>query len=120
VYIPKIIGSPLRPIQAASLAVGLGQGLALARGRLTKHAVKQVDRLLSNRGVDVDALLCRIFDQPAIGIGLEAERQVAPQVTATLPLVSLHGADPLADAVAFDFGHGTRLAEKGQMTISHV
>ena len=33
------------------------QGLALARGRRTKHAVKQVDRLLSNQGIDVDDLL---------------------------------------------------------------
>jgi hypothetical protein len=45
-------------IESASLAVGMiGQGLALARGRLTKHAVKQVDRLLSNPGIDVGALL---------------------------------------------------------------
>ncbi len=51
-------GATLGAIQSASLAVGLiGQGLALARGRLTKHAVKQVDRLLSNQGIDVDALL---------------------------------------------------------------
>ncbi|MGH8644175.1 MAG: hypothetical protein ACREX4_06850 [Gammaproteobacteria bacterium] len=31
----------------ASLAIhAIGQGLAQARGKLTKHAVKQVDRLL--------------------------------------------------------------------------
>ena len=54
----SLTGATLRAIQSASLAVGLiGQGLALARGRLTKHAVKQVDRLLSNQGIDVDALL---------------------------------------------------------------
>ena len=47
----------LGAIQSASLAVGLiGQGLALARGQLTEHAVKQVDRLF-NQGIDVDALL---------------------------------------------------------------
>ena len=39
---------------AASLAVALiGQALAQARGLVTKHAVKQVDRLLSNNGIDV-------------------------------------------------------------------
>jgi hypothetical protein len=39
---------------SASLAVhAIGQGLAHARGLITKHAVKQVDRLLSNRGIDV-------------------------------------------------------------------
>jgi hypothetical protein len=43
----------LGAIQSASLAVGLiGQGPALARRRLTKHAVKQVDRLLSNEGIE--------------------------------------------------------------------
>src|SRR4051794_33699642 len=39
---------------AASLAVALiGQALAQARGLKTKHAIKQVDRLLSNEGIDV-------------------------------------------------------------------
>jgi len=32
-------------------------GFALARGRATKHAVKQVDRLLSNPGTEVDDVL---------------------------------------------------------------
>lgn len=41
-------------ITSASLAVhAIGQGLAHARGLLSKHAIKQVDRLLSNRQVDV-------------------------------------------------------------------
>ena len=31
----------------------VGRGLAQAMGTLTKHGVKQVDRLLSNQGVDV-------------------------------------------------------------------
>ncbi len=38
----------------ASLAVAMiGQALAQARGLATKHAIKQVDRLLSNNGIDV-------------------------------------------------------------------
>ena len=38
----------------ASLAVSMiGQALAQARGLVTKHAVKQVDRLMSNAGIDV-------------------------------------------------------------------
>ena len=38
----------------ATLAVAMiGQALAQARGLLPKHAIKQVDRLLSNRGIDV-------------------------------------------------------------------
>ena len=56
--VKSLAGATLGAIQSASLAVSLiGQGLALARGRLTKHAVKQVDRLLSNQGIDVDDLL---------------------------------------------------------------
>ena len=38
----------------ASLAVSIiGQSLAQARGLLSKHAIKQVDRLLSNQGIVV-------------------------------------------------------------------
>lgn len=50
----SLAGATLGAIESASLAVAMiGQGLALARGRLTK----QVDRLLSNPGIGVDALL---------------------------------------------------------------
>ena len=42
-------------LTSASLAVrAIGQGLAHARGTLSKHAVKQVDRLLSNRAIELD------------------------------------------------------------------
>jgi hypothetical protein len=45
-------------IQAASLSVyAIGQALAIARGTKGKHGVKQVDRLLSNKGIDVWHLL---------------------------------------------------------------
>jgi len=38
----------------ASLAVVvIGQALAQARGLVTKHAIKHVDQLLSNQGIDV-------------------------------------------------------------------
>ena len=41
-------------LTSASLAVhAIGQGLAQAMGKLREHGVKQVDRLLSNQGVDV-------------------------------------------------------------------
>lgn len=44
-------------LRGASLAVSaIGMGLALAKGLNTKHAVKQVDRLFSNRGVQVNEL----------------------------------------------------------------
>ena len=48
----SLAGATLGVIASASLAVAMiGQGLALARGRLTKHAIKQVDSLLSNRAL---------------------------------------------------------------------
>ena len=43
-------------LTSASLAVhAIGQGLAHAQGTLAKHGVKQVDRLLSNQGIEVSA-----------------------------------------------------------------
>jgi len=42
-------------MQAATLAVSaIGRALAQAQGLEPKHAIKQVDRLLSNKGIDVD------------------------------------------------------------------
>lgn len=53
----SLAGATLGVIQTASLAIGvIGRGLALARGRLTKHAIKQVDRMLSNPGIDLDVV----------------------------------------------------------------
>ncbi|MEE3503834.1 hypothetical protein [Acidiphilium acidophilum] len=53
----SLAGATLGVIETASLAIGaIGQGLALARGRLTKHAIKQVDRMLSNPGIDLDVV----------------------------------------------------------------
>lgn len=56
----SLANATLGVIAGASLAVGaIGQGLALARGLSTKHATKQVDRLLSNIGIDIDDTLRR-------------------------------------------------------------
>ena len=50
----SLANATLGVLCSASLAVhAIGQGLAHARGLITKHAVKQVDRLLSNPGIDV-------------------------------------------------------------------
>ena len=50
----SMANATLGVLSSASLAVhAIGQGLAHARGLITKHAVKQVDRLLSNSGIDV-------------------------------------------------------------------
>ena len=46
----SLAGATLGVMQSASLAVAL---IGQARGLITKHAIKQVDRLLSNNGIDV-------------------------------------------------------------------
>jgi len=52
--IASLANATLGIMTGTSLAVSMiGQSLAQARGLLTKHAVKQVDRLLSNQGIDV-------------------------------------------------------------------
>ena len=52
--IDALAGATLGVMAGASLAVAMiGQAVAQARGLVTKHAIKQVDRLLSNNGIDV-------------------------------------------------------------------
>ena len=54
----SLANATLGVVRTGSLAVHtIGQGLAAARGLKTKHAVKQVDRLLSNPGINLDAIL---------------------------------------------------------------
>ena len=101
--VKSLAGATLGAIQSASLAVGLiGQGLALARGRLTKHAVKQVDRLLSNQGIDVDDLLGHwvpyvVGKRDSITVAMDwTEFDADGQATIMLSLLSRHGrATPL-------------------------
>ena len=48
--VTALAGATLGVMASASLAVAvIGQALAQARGLVTKHAIKQVDRLLSKR-----------------------------------------------------------------------
>lgn len=51
----SLANGTLGVLTSASLAVhAIGQGLAHAQGTLNKHGVKQVDRLLSNQGIDLE------------------------------------------------------------------
>ncbi len=63
--VDALAGATLGVMTGASLAVAvIGQALAQARGLVTKHAVKQVDRLLSNAGIDVwDSFACWVPQQ---------------------------------------------------------
>jgi Transposase DDE domain len=52
--VDSLAGATLGVMTSASLAVAvIGQALAQSRGLVTKHAIKQVDRLLSNQNIDV-------------------------------------------------------------------
>ena len=94
----SLANATLGVISSASLAVNsIGQGLALARGRLPKHAIKQVDRLLSNPGIDVDELSKRwiahaVGPRPKIVVALDwTDFDADDQATIMLSLVTNHG-----------------------------
>ena len=99
----SLAGATLGVIQTASLAVAMiGQGLALARGRLPKHATKQVDRLLSNPGIEVEALLAHwvpyvVGARSSITVAMDwTEFAADGQATIMLALLTEHGrATPL-------------------------
>jgi len=99
----SLAGATLGVIESASLAVAMiGQGLALARGRLTKHTIKQVNRLLSNPGIDVDALLVHwvpyvVGSRSSITVAMDwTDFDADGQTTIMLSLLCRHGrATPL-------------------------
>jgi Transposase DDE domain len=99
----SLAGATLGAIESASLAVALiGQGLALARGLVTKHAIKQVDRMLANPGINVDALLHHwvpfvVGKRPGITVAMDwTEFEADGQATIMLSLLCRHGrATPL-------------------------
>jgi hypothetical protein len=99
----SLANATLGVMTAASLAVAaIGHGLALARGCLTKHAIKQVDRLLSNPGIEVDALLARwvpyaVGARPSIAVAMDwTDFDADGQATIMLSLLTGHGrATPL-------------------------
>lgn len=90
-------------LHAASLAIhAIGQGLAQARGLDPKHAVKQIDRLLSNREIDVWKLFESwvpfiVADRTDIVTTLDwTEHDHDDQSTIALNTVTTHGrATPL-------------------------
>jgi len=101
--VQSLANATLGVITSASLAVSMiGQGLALARGLSTKHAIKQVDRLLSNDGIDVDAALRHwvrylVGARTSINVALDwTDFDADGQATIMLSLLSSHGrATPL-------------------------
>lgn len=101
--VESLANATLGVMTAASLAVAaIGHGLALARGGLTKHAIKQVDRLLSNAGIEVDQLLALwvpyvVGARPSIAVAMDwTDFDADGQATIMLSLLTGHGrATPL-------------------------
>ena len=99
----SLANATLGVIKTASLAVHIiGQGLALARGLTTKHAIKQVDRMLSNDGIDIDTALRHwvpyvVGPRTHINVAMDStDFDADGQATIMLSLLTRHGrATPL-------------------------
>jgi len=101
--VASLANGTLGVMTSTSLAVSIiGHSLAQARGLLGKHAIKQVDRLLSNQGIVVwdmfAAWVPRVIGQrKAIVVAMDwTDFDADSQTTLALNLVSNHGrATPL-------------------------
>lgn len=101
--IASLANATLGVMTGTCLAVSMiGQALAQARGLLTKHAVKQVDRLLSNQAINVWELFTYWVPQ-VVGVRLDivvamdwTNFDADGQATLVLSLTTRHGrATPL-------------------------
>jgi hypothetical protein len=110
-------------LRAGALGIhAIGRGLALARHSTQKHAVKQVDRLVGNEGVDVWGLFGSwvpyvIAERSEIWVSLDwTEFDADDQYTLCLSLVTAHGrTTPLMWLSAFKnevTGHRLKWEEK--------
>jgi len=101
--VASLANGVLGVMTSASLAVSIiGHSLAQARGLLGKHAIKQVDRLLSNQGIVVWDMFAAwvtqvIGKRKAIVVAMDwTDFDADDQTTLALNLVSNHGrATPL-------------------------
>ena len=98
----SLANGTLGVLTGASLAVSvIGHALAQARGLMDRHAIKQVDRLLSNAGVvvwDLFAPWARevVGQRKAIVVAMDSQLDADNQATLALSLITRHGrATPL-------------------------
>lgn len=90
-------------LYAAAVGIhAIGQGLALAKGLAPKHAIKQVDRLLSNPGIDPGVLMGAwvgflFADRTEAVVALDwTDFAADDHVTCAMNLITSHGrATPL-------------------------
>src|SRR5689334_1567377 len=101
--VASLANAALGVMTGASLAVAMiGRSLAQARGLLTKHAVKQVDRLLSNPGIEAWDIFATwvpemVGSRTDIVVAMDwTDFDADGQATLALKLVTRHGrATPL-------------------------
>lgn len=96
--VDSLAAATLGVMTGTSLAVAMiGQALAQARGLVTKHAIKQVDRLLGNGGIDVWESFARwvphlVGSQTDIVVAMDwTDFDGDDQATLALNLVTGHG-----------------------------
>jgi Transposase DDE domain len=94
----SLCDATLGVLHSGSLAIcAIGQGLAAARSLKPKHAIKQVDRLLSNPAINVDDILLRwvpfvVGARNAIVVAMDwTDFDADNQATIMLALISDHG-----------------------------
>src|SRR3982751_511657 len=101
--VDSLANATLGVMTGASLGVAIiGKSLAQARGLLPKHAVKQVDRLLSNPGIEAWDIFATwvpemVGSRTDIVVAMDwTDYDADGQATLTLKLVTRHGrATPL-------------------------
>ena len=96
--VSSLCDATLGVLHSGSLAIcAIGQGLAAARSLKPKHAVKQIDRLLSHTAINVDDILFRwvpfiIGERSSIMVAMDwTDFDADNQATIMLALMSDHG-----------------------------
>ncbi|HVP68040.1 MAG TPA: IS4 family transposase [Anaeromyxobacteraceae bacterium] len=101
--VASLAGAAVGVLEGAALGIhAIGNALAMAEGLKTKHAVKQVDRLLSNNGISVWSLFASwvpfvVGDRPEVVTALDwTDFDDDDQSTIVLSMITSHGrATPL-------------------------
>ena len=101
--VASLAGAAVGVLEGAVLGIhAIGKALAMAEGLKTKHAVKQVDRLLSNDGIPVWSLFASwvpfvVGDRPEVVTALDwTDFDQDGQSTIALSMITSHGrATPL-------------------------
>ena len=101
--VASLAGSTVGVLEGAALGIhAIGNALAVAEGLDSKHAVKQVDRMLSNGGIDVWQLFANwvpfiVGDRQEIVAALDwTDYDADDQSTIVLSMITSHGrATPL-------------------------